>query len=231
MRLDGDSLTEANALQQRKPMNPGKGFQRKPGKEYKGFSAGKGFQRKAAPEVFVDEDGCAYSTGHQDPHGVYRDVDPEANRGGVRAYRVPGRQDAADVDTSDEPVARKPVKRRKRSAPKSDEERAAARLDAQYLAACRGEQCFLRFAGICIARGFESETVVPAHRNEGKGMGLKVPDSETVPACYACHMEFDQGRRFTREHKRAMWLAAFKVWEPVRLHKIGMAEIPQGVTV
>lgn len=41
-----------------------------------------------------------------------------------------------------------------------------------------------------------------AHRNEGKGMGLKTSDAWTVPLCPQCHAEFDQGRTFGKQEKR-----------------------------
>jgi hypothetical protein len=94
---------------------------------------------------------------------------------------------------------------------------------AKYLEACRGERCFLRIPGICRLLD-PDETCVPAHRNEGKGIGLKVPNILTCPACYACHAEFDQGRRFTREQKRELWNAGYAEWEPVRARKLGIEE-------
>ncbi len=53
----------------------------------------------------------------------------------------------------------------------------------------------------CLKEG-ESQA---AHRNEGKGMGLKTSDAFTIPLCPACHREFDQGSRWTRERKREMF--------------------------
>lgn len=63
-------------------------------------------------------------------------------------------------------------------------------------------------------------TVVPAHQNQGKGMGIKVPDRYTVPACYHCHMLYDQSG-LDREYKRAAWDWAYTRWEPVRARKLG----------
>lgn len=93
---------------------------------------------------------------------------------------------------------------------------------SKYLDACRNEECYLRISGICQAFGWGNELVVPAHRNEGKGTGLKVSNEMTCPACHACHMEFDQGRRFTREEKREMWNLAYAKWHPVRARKMGI---------
>lgn len=89
--------------------------------------------------------------------------------------------------------------------------------DKSMLKACKGERCFLAIPGIC--RG-DVATVVPAHRNEGKGAGLKVPDVLTVPACFHCHYEYDQGLIFTREEKRGFWNAAYAEWQPVRERKM-----------
>ena len=87
----------------------------------------------------------------------------------------------------------------------------------QYLAACRGERCYLQFAGCCSYEG--DPTVVPAHQNEGKGAGLKVPDRFTVPACHFCHALYDQSG-IARDIKRATWSWAYTRWEPVRTQKM-----------
>jgi hypothetical protein len=91
--------------------------------------------------------------------------------------------------------------------------------DKRMRDACRDEPCYLHINGVCIG---DVRTSVPAHRNEGKGMGLKVPDEFTIPACAACHFEYDQGTRFLREQKRDMWNAAFAEWAPVRAAKLGI---------
>lgn len=107
----------------------------------------------------------------------------------------------------------------KRSTLQSKPKRATVAEGSKYLAACRGEPCFLRIVGVCWG---DTESVVPAHRNEGKGMGLKVPNILTCPACYACHAEYDQGKRFTREQKRELWNAGYAEWEPVRARKMNL---------
>lgn len=45
--------------------------------------------------------------------------------------------------------------------------------------------------------------VQAAHRNEGKGMGMKVSDCLTAGLCSACHTEIDQGKILTRDERRA----------------------------
>lgn len=107
----------------------------------------------------------------------------------------------------------------KRSTLKSKPKRPTVAEGSKYLEACRGEPCYLRIAGVCNG---DWTTCVPAHRNEGKGMGLKVPNYLTIPACYACHAEYDQGKRFIRDQKRNMWNDAYVEWQPVRARKMNL---------
>lgn len=106
-------------------------------------------------------------------------------------------------------LARTPIKRR---APKK-----RAGHEPKYLAACKGECCYLRFPGC--ASYPEDPTVVPAHQNEGKGMGLKVHDRFSVPACHFCHALYDQSGT-DREIKRATFDWAYTRWVPVRASKM-----------
>lgn len=41
-----------------------------------------------------------------------------------------------------------------------------------------------------------------AHRNQGKGMGMKTDDCLTAALCPPCHSELDQGKTLTREERR-----------------------------
>ncbi len=43
-----------------------------------------------------------------------------------------------------------------------------------------------------------------AHRNEGKGIGLKADDSLTAAICECCHVEIDNGKNLTREERRQL---------------------------
>ena len=43
-----------------------------------------------------------------------------------------------------------------------------------------------------------------AHRNQGKGMGLKVDDCLTAALCPECHHEIDNGKQYTREDRREL---------------------------
>lgn len=77
--------------------------------------------------------------------------------------------------------------------------------EPKYLAACRGEPCYLQIPGVC--RG-ERDTVVPCHANwsdYGKGLGLKVCDSLTFPLSPELHHEHDRGGMPRAERIRREW--------------------------
>ena len=52
----------------------------------------------------------------------------------------------------------------------------------------------------CVVCGAAAQA---AHRNEGKGMGLKTDDALTAALCPTHHAEIDQGKDMTREQRRA----------------------------
>lgn len=52
----------------------------------------------------------------------------------------------------------------------------------------------------CVICG--AENVQAAHRNEGKGMGMKVDDCLTAALCVAHHAEIDSGAYMSREKRR-----------------------------
>lgn len=86
---------------------------------------------------------------------------------------------------------------------------------------CYGQSCYLRF-GCC---SNNPDTVVPAHANLlelGKGKGLKVNDIYTVPACFKCHMELDQGKNMSKGERREAWIKAYNRWGRFRLRKYGL---------
>jgi ferredoxin len=65
----------------------------------------------------------------------------------------------------------------------------------KWLAAVRGlEECV-----ICGAHG----VIQAAHRNEGKGMGIKTSDCLTAALCQYCHTMIDQGKEMSRMERRA----------------------------
>lgn len=90
-----------------------------------------------------------------------------------------------------------------------------ARVSAEA-ALCRGQDCYLLLPGIHV---HDRATVVPCHSNQskhGKGMGVKADDKYTVPGCWLCHRQLDQGSQFTREEKFAFWDDAYARWAPLR---------------
>lgn len=95
---------------------------------------------------------------------------------------------------------------------------------AKYLAACRGEPCYLHVQGVCC---WDWETVVPAHSNQsthGKGLGIKAAHRYTVPACFTCHAWLDTGPA-PRWLKESTFNVALSAWEPVRDRKMGLTEL------
>lgn len=95
---------------------------------------------------------------------------------------------------------------------------------AKYLAACHGEECYLRVPGVCRAIGWQCETVVPCHSNQsrhGKGCALKARHEFTVPGCALCHTWLDQGGA-PRAAKIATFDDALERWIPVRARKMGI---------
>lgn len=69
------------------------------------------------------------------------------------------------------------VKRMKSSRPKMTPIRKSA----------KGQECTIRLPDVC---NYNTETTVLCHSNEladGKGMGLKAPDTEAAYGCSACH--------------------------------------------
>jgi hypothetical protein len=52
---------------------------------------------------------------------------------------------------------------------------------------------------ICGAHG----VIQAAHRNEGKGMGIKTSDCLTAALCPHCHEMIDQGKEMSRMERRA----------------------------
>ena len=74
--------------------------------------------------------------------------------------------------------SRKPLKSRQRTLTKIQ-------------AAARGQECTLQFPRVCNGR---TDTTVLCHSNQlqdGKGMGLKAPDTRAAFGCSACHDVLD----------------------------------------
>jgi len=53
----------------------------------------------------------------------------------------------------------------------------------------------------CVECGTRDGTVVSAHSNNGKGMGLKASDATIMFLCYRCHTEYDQGKSMDKAEK------------------------------
>jgi hypothetical protein len=74
----------------------------------------------------------------------------------------------------------------------------------------------------CQSCGAEGMTQA-AHRNEGKGMGIKVDDCLTAALCVECHLRIDQGADMTRvERRHAMDQAILKTL--VQLARFGLVK-------
>ncbi|MFN3078074.1 MAG: hypothetical protein ABT940_14620 [Alphaproteobacteria bacterium] len=61
----------------------------------------------------------------------------------------------------------------------------------------------------CMNCGTIDGTVCAAHRNEGKGMGLKVSDALVAALCFRCHTELDNGKELTKQERRFLWDNAY----------------------
>jgi hypothetical protein len=61
----------------------------------------------------------------------------------------------------------------------------------------------------CANCGAEDGTVIAAHRNESKGMGIKVSDALVAALCFQCHTDLDQGKTMNREERREFWNQAY----------------------
>lgn len=88
--------------------------------------------------------------------------------------------------------------------------------------AARGQDCTLRLA-VC---NFDSDTTVLCHSNflaDGKGMGLKAPDTAAAFGCSACHDVLDGRRPRPADLSLVGLEAAFRA-AIVRTHEILKAE-------
>ena len=61
----------------------------------------------------------------------------------------------------------------------------------------------------CMMCAIQDGTVVAAHRNQGKGMGIKVSDALVASLCFKCHSYLDQGKEMSREERRDFWNQAY----------------------
>jgi len=110
----------------------------------------------------------------------------------------------------------------KRTAIKARVKKATVAEGSKYLAACRGEPCFLNVT--CPWTDWEDPTVVPCHSNQsihGKGLSIKAHHMFTVPGCARCHQWLDQSDA-SRALKALVWNGAFERWQPIRALKMGI---------
>jgi len=65
----------------------------------------------------------------------------------------------------------------------------------------------------CQHCGRSDGTVVAAHSNQlrdGKGRGIKADDFRISALCYSCHMELDQGAKYTKARRIEIWEEAHR---------------------
>jgi hypothetical protein len=71
--------------------------------------------------------------------------------------------------------------------------------------AWRSEAYRREIAGMpCSACGAPPPTQAAHANHRGKGMGMKCSDIFCFPLCPPCHAEFDQGKNYTRDQRRAL---------------------------
>ena len=60
----------------------------------------------------------------------------------------------------------------------------------------------------CQLCGIQDGTIVAAHSNQqrdGKGTGIKASDYRIAALCYGCHMELDQGKKYSKSERVEQW--------------------------
>ena len=75
--------------------------------------------------------------------------------------------------------------------------------DKSLLKLAQGEECLLQVENFCMGG---TETIVACHSNSGangKGMGQKASDCQTVWGCAACHKWLDQGSASQDDRRKA----------------------------
>lgn len=113
----------------------------------------------------------------------------------------------------------------KRTAIKARVKKPTVAEGSKYLAACRGESCYLNVK--CPWTDWEDPTVVDCHSNQerhGKAGGLKAKHWFTVPGCAMCHEWLDRSGA-PWEEKCAAFDDALERWEPRRARKMGIEQL------
>jgi len=72
-----------------------------------------------------------------------------------------------------------------------------------------GKHCDCTTVCLRKSRIVQKQETAGAHRNEGKGMGIKVSDALVAPLCWGCHYILDQGKQLSREERRDFWNRSF----------------------
>jgi hypothetical protein len=110
----------------------------------------------------------------------------------------------------------------RKAAIKTKKKRVTVAEGSQYLAACKGEPCYLNVK--CPWTDWDDPTVVDCHSNQskhGKAGALKAKHWFTVPGCAKCHDWLDNGGA-PFEEKCAVFDDALARWEPRRARKMGL---------
>jgi hypothetical protein len=118
-------------------------------------------------------------------------------------------------------LADKPTAMR-RSAIKARIKKPTVAEGSKYLAACRGEPCYLNVC--CPWTDWADPTVVPCHSNfakHGKAGARKADHEFSVPGCMACHAWLDTGPA-PYELKVEKFDGALALWFPVRARKMNI---------
>lgn len=110
----------------------------------------------------------------------------------------------------------------RKSALKTRRKRVTVAEGGKYLAACRGEPCYLNV--LCPWTDWADPTVVDCHSNQskhGKAGARKADHEFTVPGCARCHDWYDNSGA-PYELKCAKFDNALERWGPVRARKMGL---------
>ena len=68
--------------------------------------------------------------------------------------------------------------------------------------AYRSKRWLQAVASLHCVQCFREGQTQAAHRNQGKGMGIKTDDCFTAALCQECHADIDQGSSMTRQERR-----------------------------
>lgn len=89
-------------------------------------------------------------------------------------------------------------------------------------------ECTAQIPGVC-----EGGPGEPMHSNQarhGKGGALKAHDVFFASGCRACHRELDQGHKFNREEKFAIWQTAHER-TMLQIFDLGLVKVVWAVPV